>query len=386
MSTQEQATSQTANSAEELNPFSDESWSATPTKAADTATTEATSQQATQQAAATTVAEQNDLKTHLGFEKWEDAKAELETLRKLKDAPPTKEEIKFANEQSQKLHQAWVEGKEDEVYEFFSQKRKLNHITSLEVNENTAADIVKAAMRTKYKDLTDDEIDYKFNKTFSVPAKPDKGLFDDTEYEEKLSEWSRKVEEVKKELVIEAKLSKPDLEKLKFELKPPDIAKNEQTAQPTQKELDDAAAAKSSFLQSAADVVKGLEGFNVTYKDEAVEIPVTYAFSQDEKNSIQAQVQAFADNGFDANAVFADRWVNKDGTLNTAQFVKDMARLNTDDRASQKFVNDAVSKKMAHYIQATSNIKVENNGGGSGNVAQTAQAELDKMAEHFFSN
>ena len=56
------------------------------------------------------------LKTNLGYESWEAAKAEIEELRQLK-ANPTKAEIKYENEVSKKLAEAWMAGKTDEVYE-----------------------------------------------------------------------------------------------------------------------------------------------------------------------------------------------------------------------------------------------------------------------------
>jgi len=56
----------------------------------------------------------SELKTNLGFDTWDDAKKQFEELKNLKETASTKEEIKFANEQSKKLFDLLKEGKEDE--------------------------------------------------------------------------------------------------------------------------------------------------------------------------------------------------------------------------------------------------------------------------------
>lgn len=106
-------------------------------------------------------------KDKFGYEKPEDAFTEIEQLRSLKNNP-VKPEIKFENELSEKLFKAFQGGKEDEVYRYLSEKNRLESLTSQEVTKDSAADIIKLGMQLKYKDLTPQEIDYKFNKQFLV--------------------------------------------------------------------------------------------------------------------------------------------------------------------------------------------------------------------------
>ena len=180
---------------------------------------ETTSQTATTEQ---TVVDDNEyLKTNLGFETWDAAKAELETLRQ---KAQTAQEIKYENEVSEKLAKAFQSGKVDEVYEYLDQQRRLDKYLNGEVNEETAADIIKLGMRLNHKELTDDEINYKFNKTYGIPKEPVQGsVEDDDAFEERKQEWQERVEAIRKEKIIDAKLAKPQLEAAKQKLVRPKI-------------------------------------------------------------------------------------------------------------------------------------------------------------------
>ena len=159
-------------------------------------------------------------------------------------------------------------------------------------------------------------------------------------------------------MMIEAKLAKPELEKLKSELTLPDIKRESQSQGLTQEELEAQAKFVDSFKQSAKNALNSFDGFNVMVKDEEVEIPLSYAVSQEEKSAIEAQIAQFAESNFDANAILADRWLTENGELNTNQVIRDLALLQSDGKISQKFVNDAASKRLAEHIRRTSNISV----------------------------
>ena len=299
------------------------------------------------------------LKNTFGWENTESAKAELDELRKLRESASTKEEVKFANEASEKFYDLLKEGKEDDLYNFLQEKKRIEKLTSSEVDDNIAADIIKLNMQKRYKDLTEAEIEYKFNKQFGVPAKPvQQDIETDDEYQERLSNWESKVKDIKTEMMIEAKLAKPELEKLKSELTLPDIKRESQSQGLTQEELEAQAKFVDSFKQSAKNALNSFDGFNVMVKDEEVEIPLSYAVSQEEKSAIEAQISQFAESNFDANAILADRWLTENGELNTNQVIRDLALLQSDGKISQKFVNDAASKRLAEHIRRTSNISV----------------------------
>lgn len=326
------------------------------------------------------------LEKELGFKDWESAKAEIDELRKSKNAAP--KEFEFANETSKAFFDYVKEGKEDELYTFLNEKKKVERLVSGDVNENTAAEIIKFGMQQKYKDLTPEEIDYKYNKQFALPPEPTQTFEEtDDEFAERKNEWSEKLSDAKKELMIEAKLIKPELDKYKAELVLPNISqKAEVNNEPTQEELAAGKKFSENYLQNVETFMKSFDGFSMEYKDEDVAIPLNYALSEDEKKNVAEKLNSLAENDFNANAIFAQRWVNADNTLNVAQIAKDVAKLESEDRVSQKFVNDAVNKRLVEYRKKVSNINVD---GGSSQKTFAPEGEKNdtqKMQEFFWSN
>jgi hypothetical protein len=192
-------------------------------------------------------------------------------------------------------------------------------------------------------------------------------------------------------MFIEAKLARPELEKYKSELILPDIQFEgaNQNYEPTQEELEAQSALVNSFKQNAQSALKSFDGFSVSVKDEEVEIPLSYAVSDEERSAVATQLERFADSNFDANVLLAERWLKPDANggyeINTQQVVKDLALLNSEGRVNQKFVNDAAAKRLAEHIKKTSNVTV---------TSRTAQntfnpdqrSDRDKQIEFIWKN
>lgn len=384
-----------------FNPFSDSAWSETPDLA-----NNVTQQQPNQQAATTSSPDTQEeyeeeivdadewLKGQFGWENADAAKAEIEELRKLKESASSQSEIEFANEQSAKFFKLLQEGKEDDLYSFLENKKKFDRLSSItDLDTRSAAEIIKLNMQQKYKDLTPAEIEYKFNKQFAVPAKPNQGEMEtDDEYQERLQSWEAKAKDIETEMFIEAKLAKPELEKFKNELVLPDVQfeSDSQNYQPTQEELEATEALMNQFKESAKAALSSFDGFNVSVKDEEVEIPLSYAVSDEEKSVVSSQLERFADANFDANVVLAERWLKDDGKggyqLNTNQIIRDLTLLQSDGKMNQKFVNDAASKRLTEYIKKTSNVSVTSQTAQSTFNPSSSKSELDKQIEYIWKN
>lgn len=367
------------------NPFDDGSWAEVPVNAEDytqntedsTVKNESQEQQDSSEVEEEIVDANEYLKRTLGFDDWEVARSEIEKLRTEKTS------TKYENEISEKIHKALAEGKHDDVYSYLEKQTKLNKLLSSDIDEKSAEEIVRLSMQSKYSDLTEDELNYKFNKQFAVPKEPEQ-TYDETddEFAERYKNWESKVKDIKMELMIEAKTSKPQLEKLKSELKLPEINQvAEQNQAMTPEELESAKKYVDSYLKSVESSVNSFDGFSVEYKDEDVSLQSAYLPSQEEKNLIATQLKTFAENDFNANVIFADRWVKDDGTLNTAKMTKDLALLYSEEKIMQKLVNDGVTKRLAEYRKSTSNIKV---GGQSKGTFEPKDNSNNNMAEFFF--
>ena len=116
----------------------------------------------------------------------------------------------------------------------------------------------------------------------------------------------------------------------------------------------------NSFKQNAQAALKSFDGFSVSVKDEEVEIPLSYAVSDEERSAVATQLERFADSNFDANTILAERWLKDDGKgsyeLNTNQIIRDLTLLQSEGKVNQKFVNDAAAKRLAEHIRKTSNV------------------------------
>ncbi len=354
-----------------FNPFSDDSWATAPVSQESTPAQE----QGVQSPSAATFSPDTEeeeivdadewLKREFNWESADAAKAELDELRKLRETASSQAEIEFANEQSAKFFKLLQEGKEDDLYSFLENKKKIDRLAAADLNSSTAAEIIKLSMAQKYKDLTPSEIEYKFNKDFGAPSRPvQKDIETDEEYQERVSAWEDKLKDIETEMLIEAKLAKPELEKYKSELVLPEIQFEaaSQGYEPSQEELAALEAQINSFKQNAQSALKSFDGFSVSVKDEEVEIPLSYAVSDEERSVVSAQLERFADSNFDANTILAERWLKEDGKgsyeLNTNQIIRDLTLLQSEGKVNQKFVNDAAAKRLAEHIKRTSNVTV----------------------------
>lgn len=316
------------------------------------------------------------LKQTLGIDNWDEAKKLVEDYKQLKEKGG---EINFANDASKQLFEYLKDGKEDDLYNFLSEKKKIESLTAAEVNEKVAADIVKFAWSKKYSSLSPEQIDYKFNKQFGIPKEPTQGeLETDDDFAARRQEWESKVNEVKMDLLIEANLAKPDIEKYKTELILPEIKGNAKVAEPTPEDREAFDKAKNAFLESAKDVVNKFNGFEASVKDKDVEYNVNYAASPEEKTFVSGKIQEFAESGFDANALLAERWVSPDGSsLNVEQMVKDLSMLYNSDKVYQKMVTEAANKRIEAFLKEKKQINITEQ-----TVSRTSQiGQAEKMED-----
>ena len=123
------------------------------------------------------------IKERFGFDSVEEAEQEFS---KLKEQP----KFEFQDEVSKKLFDAIREGKADDVYQVLNQQKRLEKLTTAELNTELAIEIVKENLKQKHKELNDEEVDLLFYDKFYVPLKPEQGYEDtDEDYAEKLKNW-----------------------------------------------------------------------------------------------------------------------------------------------------------------------------------------------------
>ena len=256
------------------------------------------------------------LKEKFGYEKPEDALTEIEQLRALKAAPP-KADLTFENEESEKLFKAWKSGKQDEVFEYLAEKKKLETLTSQEVNRDTAGDIIKLGMQLKYKDLTKEEIEYKFNKQFALPKQPvyNELVESEEDYQVKLDEWKERVADIEMSKIIEAKLAKPDLEGAKSKLVLPDLTESVDEGYIQYKKMLEDNAKLDEEVKNAykALTTKQMET-RVKFTDEASKVNFEFQYEPDSESFKEAVEIASDQNRF------WSLFLNSDGSPNREMF------------------------------------------------------------------
>jgi hypothetical protein len=209
-------------------------------------------------------------------------------------------------------------------------------------------------LKSKFKDLSDSEIDFEFKDQFSYPEKPVQSIDDtDEEYQDKLSRWEKKVESVQQKIVIEAKKFKPELDKLKSELVLPNIQQATQANTPTQEELDRNNKLREVYEQTLESDYSKFNGFSVTVKNEDVEVQVPFVVTAEEKLSLKNDFE-----NFNAEDYFGNRWFSKDGKPKVTDMMADKYFLENRDKIIQKAANEAVAQFKEKFIQARGNISV----------------------------
>jgi len=182
-----------------------------------------------------------------------------------------------------------------------------------------------------------------------------------------------------KELMIEAKLAKPEIDKYRPSLVLPDINRQVQDNSPSKEELAIAENLRNSYLQTLEGDYKNFNGFNVTAKNSEAEFPVSFTPSDDEKVALKNALS-----NFDQEAYFTSRWIRNDKP-DIQQIMKDIYLLENSEKAFQKIANETAAKMQEHLIKSTSNIKIkpENQ---STFTPENSKSEMDKMASLFFSS
>lgn len=284
-------------------------------------------------------------------------KAEREEYKKLKEQTPA--EIKFENEQSKLVHELLKQGKVKEVTEILNTQAKLDHYVSADVNDETAADIIKLGMQLKHKELTPAEIDFKYNKEFGFPKPPSQSETEtDEDFAMRKADWEQQVADIKMNRNIQAKLTKPELDQLKAKIVLPEIEKPTpapvQSNEPTPEQMEAQKKWAENFLNTLESNYSKAEGFSTKVKDESVEIPIAFKIPEDDRNAIKGRLAQ----GFNVSDFIDQRWFDANGNPKVEQMIMDIYELENRDKVHSGIANNAAAKRMEAYIKSLKNQNV----------------------------
>jgi len=307
---------------------------------------------------------------------WDDPEMGKKELAELRAKAQTPAEIKFANEASEKFFNYLKDGKEDDIYSFLDTKRKLSAAEKLD-----AAAALKLHISQTNKHYTQADVEDVFEEKYSIPKKPTQGDDEDVaEYNSRVAEWQTGVDKINRRIERDAISAKQELAKLNSELILPDIKKDIPAQQQTsQAELDRVDALRSEYLKRLESDYKNFNGYEIKYKDEEVEIPVSFGVSDEEKVALKKELESFDVDGF-----ITSRWFDATGNPNISQIMDDVTLLRNKEKVFQKMINEVGSKMKEHYIQLKSNISL--NGGQPQTVFQPKTTQQNGKAANPFSS
>lgn len=274
------------------------------------------------------------IKQKFGYESHEAAIKEIEELRAFKEQPRLPEFV-FQSEDDARILKALAAGKRDELREFLNREAQIQQLVSGDVTKETAAQIVKLKMQLTNKDLTQQEIDYRYKKQFGVPPQPVRGMDEeDDEYNGRMAQWQEVVNDREMDLIIEAKMARPDIEKAKGQLSVPEIETpvDEGYAQYqkmlAQKAQDDAAT-RQAYKSLTAKAIET----KLNFKDEANKIEFEFQFEPDAEGFTKA-----VETACDAD-LFWQTFTNSDGTPNRQKFLDAIYYANNKDKVIMSAIN-----------------------------------------------
>ena len=317
------------------------------------------------------------VRERFGFESVEEAESQF---KKLKEQPS----FEFNDDVSKTLFDAIREGKADDVYQVLNQQKRLEKLITAELNTDLAIEIVKENLKQKHKELNDEEVDLLFYDKFYVPLKPEQGYDEsDEDYASKVKSWEAQVDYTERKLMIEAKTTRPELEKLKGDIKLPDIYNEAGRQAEYQAEIEMMQQARSIYEKTLDSDFKSFNGFNVSVKDEDVEIPISFNVGDDEKLAIKSQLE-----DFDSDTYFESRWFDKDGKPNVQQIMADKYLLENREKIFSKIANEAASQRLLAHLKKSGNININQTATPQGAKPDLSgiEAERLRMAEWAFSS
>lgn len=293
-------------------------------------------------------------------------------------------DFEFANEDSKKLFEYVKDGKEDDLYEFLSKKKKVDKLSTADLtnNKGIATELVKFGIQNDNPALDADEVDFIFNKRFGLPSKPEQGSTeDDDDFKERETLWQDAIKDKERELIIEAKMNQPKMAKLKTELVLPDIKRETVTKskEQEQEELQKIEAVRSRFLNKIESDFGQFNGYEATYKEEDFDVPAKYVVTDDQKVAFKEEIK-----NFNIDEFINDRWFSKEnGEVNVKQMMEDIYLLKNTQQVMQKIANETGAGVLTHYRKIKSNVDV---GGSQENTLQNndAQTQRDKEIAYFW--
>lgn len=295
--------------------------------------------------------------------------------------PQTKEDkpLKFANEESEKVYNALLAGEKDKVLEILAEQKKLSTADKL-----PPADIIKLNLQYQNKDFTPQEINDLFEERYVFPEKPEQAYDEtDEEFKKKEEKYHAQVQKIESRIARDAKPASAELLKLAKEIVLPDFTPNAGNNEPTQEELDAQKAQAERFLQSVDEGLSKFNGYNATYKDEEVTIPVAYKMTKEDKEALKPIIELSSTNAHEFLSKIG--WLDDKGNIIASKIAEDLPFILDKDKIIGKMVSETGTKRRTEAIKSIKNIDYGGHRSSGGDMGKAPEQVQKDFSQHFFS-
>ena len=263
----------------------------------------------------------DSLKEKFGYETPDAVYKEIEELRLIREKgmqPPPPPEIKYENDDSKRIAEALQGGKMQDVYQYLHRQQQLDEILGKAVDKTTAEGVIKLGMSLKYKDLSPEEIDYKYRQQFAIPKKPEQRVEEtDEEFAARTSEWQTKVNDIEMNQIIEAKLLRPELEASKSKLVIPSVTNPLlQEFEDWKKGIEEDSKLNEQTIAQYKTFTPDAIEIKMPYTDESGKINFEFLHKPDQESFNEAVSMVS-----DISLLFK-KFQNQDGTPDRMKFLK----------------------------------------------------------------
>lgn len=316
------------------------------------------------------------LKQQLGYENWEDAKAEIEELRKLKTAPPKTEEVKFTNEESKKLYQYLREGKEDEVAKYISGRQILK-----DVDNKPDEDKLKLYIKLQNPLFDSELIEDEYNSLYTIDENDEK--FKNAEGDTDQLKLRKEKLRIQQRIQNDAQKAQEYFSQYKTKIELPDIQPQQATVDEGYEEYK-ASTAKSVEVYNSviAPAIKSLKesdvNLGISVNDESNQMKFDVAIVPEQTDFEKARQGALSVVDFLEKTCY-----DANGNFLPAKLQRLILLEQNFDKYAQSIARQAVNAERKRVIEK----ETPNNGVRRDYSVMTPEVktELDKHAQMAFS-
>ena len=290
------------------------------------------------------IVDANDyLKTNLGYDSWETAKAEIEQLRQLKDTP-----IKFENELSKQLFEAIQAGKTDDIYSVLATQKKLSEAETLPSTE-----VLKLHIEQTNKHFKSADVEDVYEEKYGLPDKPIQGMTeDDEDFTQREERYKSAVDKINRRIERDAVTAKEDLLKLKAEIKLPTIPNQETDALKAYNDSIVQAQADHKILTDSLSKLSEKDiSLQLNFNDEASKMKFDVSYQADKTGTEKAK--AAAANYMD---FLSQTYYKEDGSPLADKLTSDIYFLQNREKIMTEAVKQAVNETKAWFLRNQKNI------------------------------